>query len=161
LSSFKASRRKAGAYNQARRAIAALERGTPVRLGSYGDPAAVPLQVWIDLLAWSGSPRWTGYTHQWRDCDPEFRHYVMASCETLADANLARSQGWRVFLVIAPDAPIPAGFIECLSDSHGKTCAECGLCNGARRNVDKQPASIAIHIHGSKARRSTMLSVLK
>ena len=36
----------------------------PVRLGAYGDPAAVPTSVWADLLR--GVRRWTGYTHLWK-----------------------------------------------------------------------------------------------
>ena len=35
-----------------------------VRLGTYGDPAAVPAYVWDELL--HGTSGWTGYTHQWR-----------------------------------------------------------------------------------------------
>jgi hypothetical protein len=45
---------------------AALGRGRVVRVGTYGDPAAVPDHVWTDLL--SEADTWTAYTHQkpWR-----------------------------------------------------------------------------------------------
>lgn len=39
-------------------------RGRAVRLGTYGDPAAVPLAVWTAMLAHADGL--TGYTHQWR-----------------------------------------------------------------------------------------------
>lgn len=44
--------------------IAAMGRGRYVRLGTYGDPAAVPVYVWHALLSLSTGH--TGYTHQWR-----------------------------------------------------------------------------------------------
>ena len=34
----------------------------PVRIGSYGDPAAVPTRVWAELVRYAKN--WTGYTHQ-------------------------------------------------------------------------------------------------
>jgi len=37
--------------------------------------------------------------------------------------------------------------IECLADSHGKQCIECGLCDGAKRTDE----SIVITVHGSRA----------
>lgn len=33
----------------------------PVRIGSYGDPAAVPTRVWAELVRYAKN--WTGYTH--------------------------------------------------------------------------------------------------
>ena len=51
-----------------------------VRLGSYGDPAAVPVSVWQQLLKATQPLKKTGYTHQWHR--PEFaalRSLCMAS----------------------------------------------------------------------------------
>lgn len=50
--------------------------GLPVRLGTYGDPAAVPTVVWQTVLAQSAMH--TGYTHQWRTCDQTLAHWCMA-----------------------------------------------------------------------------------
>jgi hypothetical protein len=49
----------------------AVLRGVPaaLRIGSYGDPAAVPTWVWKDLA--SEVKIVTGYTHQWKQCDQE------------------------------------------------------------------------------------------
>src|SRR5690242_8647967 len=53
-----------------------------VRLGSYGDPAAVPLPVWDAIL--EGASGWIGYTHQWdRPANMAgYRRFCMASVET-------------------------------------------------------------------------------
>jgi hypothetical protein len=53
-----------------------LVRGRSVRLGAYGDPAAVPFEIWNKLL--STAAGWVGYTHQWRRCDRRFKSIVMA-----------------------------------------------------------------------------------
>ena len=70
--------------------------GRAVRIGSYGDPAAVPVSVWWDLI-WSAKT-WTGYTHQWRT-HPEFKSLVMASCDSFEESETARLDGWRTFRV--------------------------------------------------------------
>src|SRR4029077_11268605 len=53
-----------------------------VRLGSYGDPAAVPFDIWESALI--GSAGHNGYTHQWRHF-PELAAYCMASCDSATD----------------------------------------------------------------------------
>src|SRR3989344_7004286 len=60
-------------------AIRALGRGRMVRLGAYGDPAAVPAEVWSALCAEASG--WTGYTHQWRKA-PHLRQWCMASADS-------------------------------------------------------------------------------
>jgi hypothetical protein len=51
---------------QSAEARASIGRGRVVRVGTYGDPAAVPDHVWTELLA--EATTWTAYTHQkpWR-----------------------------------------------------------------------------------------------
>lgn len=128
-----------------------------IRLGAYGDPCAVPFDVWATLLA-SGNGRWTGYTHQFRQPWAEpYRQILMASVETLQGANEARAKGWRFFMVKpAAMGPVPLQAVECLADSRGLTCEECGICNGAIRSSGK--ASIWITVHG--ARRKNLLPVV-
>jgi hypothetical protein len=132
-----------------------------LRLGAYGDPAAVPLHVWQDVISALAPSTVTGYTHQWRSF-PEFRALVMASCDSLDEAYVAGALGWRCFTALshAPSERIP-GFVQCVSDSHGKTCEECGLCNGSVPG-DKR-ASVWIAEHGpmssAKARRSASLAL--
>ena len=57
--------------------------GKSVRVGSYGDPAAVPISVWRSLL--EAAPWHTGYTHAWRRF-AEFRGLLMASVDSEGEA---------------------------------------------------------------------------
>ena len=41
-------------------------RSRPLRIGAYGDPAAIPYQPWMELMQSIAPTAWTGYTHQWR-----------------------------------------------------------------------------------------------
>ena len=43
----------------------------PIRIGSYGDPTAVPFHVWEPIILASGSH--TGYTHAWQNCDNSWK----------------------------------------------------------------------------------------
>ena len=61
-------------------AAAAAIAGRGLRLAAYGDPAAVPFDVWRRLIARAG--RIAAYTHAWRYCDQRFRDFLMASVET-------------------------------------------------------------------------------
>lgn len=79
-------------------------RGRVLRMGAYGDPAAVPLRVWQTLAGMVDG--WTGYTHQWR----ELKHaglagYVMASADSFADRENAVAAGWRTFRVTRDTLP--------------------------------------------------------
>jgi hypothetical protein len=70
--------------------------GRMLRLGSYGDPAAIPHDVWIALLARVAGH--TGYTHQWR-AFPEYADILMASCDSVAERVQANMLGFRTFRV--------------------------------------------------------------
>lgn len=127
--------------------IARVGAGRLVRVGTYGDPAAVPSHVWSALL--SRAAGWTGYTHQ-PDRAPDLRPYLMASARSVADAARLQANGWRTFAVIPDGAPIPSGSILCPSVSRGVQCADCLLCDGARPGRERVK-SIAIPAHGSGA----------
>jgi len=113
-----------------------------IRLGTYGDPAAVPQRIWAAMVSKSAGR--TGYTHQWKD--PRFawlKAYVMASVDTPEEAAEARAAGWRTFRV-APAVGWTRENTESLcpaSEEGGKvtTCDDCQLCSGTegkgRRNV--------------------------
>ena len=76
-----------------------LIKNRAVRLGSYGDPAVVPIDVWLDLLSLTSNH--TGYTHQWRDPDKQdYKPILMASVDTLQDITDATKLGWRQFAVV-------------------------------------------------------------
>ena len=78
-----------GRYRHASLQVArAALAGLPVRLGTYGDPAAVPTVVWQTVLTQSAMH--TGYTHQWRTCDQTLAHWCMASCDTAEETAQAQ-----------------------------------------------------------------------
>jgi hypothetical protein len=131
-----------------------------LRLGAYGDPAAVPLHVWQGVISALMPSTVTGYTHQWR-AFPEFRGLVMASCDSLDDVERARELGWRCFVALPspPDDDLSYRLVQCVSDSHGRTCEQCGLCNGATEGDRRASVWIAEHgpMSSAKARRSAAL----
>ena len=129
-------------------------RGMSIRLGAYGDPAALPPNVLADIT--HGIPH-TGYTHSWRG-RPELSPWLMASVDSTDELADARTQGWRTFRVRTPDAALETAEIACpASVEAGKrtTCDRCTLCDGAR--PDDLRRSIAIMAHGSGA--STFISL--
>ncbi len=124
--------------------------GEMVRLGAYGDPAAVPFWVWSRLLARVSGH--TGYTHQWNRF-PEFAQYVMASCDSSADRTLARVLGYRTFRV-APSVgwQREAGEVLCAASAEAgrkTTCSACKACGG---HTAKARADIVIPAHGAGLR---------
>lgn len=121
--------------------------GLAVRLGAYGDPAALPYEVWEQMLVNVRS--WTGYTHQWRTCDPRFKAITMASVDTPEERREANLAGWRTFRVRGLDEPLGTREIMCpASDEagHRTTCSECLLCEGTL----KKAKDIAIIVHGAR-----------
>lgn len=93
-----------------------------VRIGTYGDPAAVPFSVWSRVVNLAANH--SGYTHQWRTCDQRLRTICMASVDLAEDAEEARAMGWRTFRVRLPESPIEEGEIVCpASDEGGR--ADC------------------------------------
>jgi hypothetical protein len=122
--------------------------GRVVRLGSYGDPAAVPLAVWGNVLSHAES--WRGYTHQWETCDAGFSRHCMASVETPAQRERALAKGFRTFRVRLPEQPLEEGEFICpASEEAGRrlTCEQCQACSGAKGGG--RNATPAILFHGS------------
>ena len=126
--------------------------GRAVRLGAYGDPAAVPFEVWQNMLA-HGVTHWTGYTHQARhpNFDVRLFRYCMASADTPKQAQKLQDRGARTFRVKTAGAQLLKGELTCKSDTEGTKCIDCGLCNGA----DSKAPSIVIDVHGSRSNRFT------
>jgi hypothetical protein len=122
-----------------------------VRLGTYGDPAAVPGAVWDNLLKHSAGH--TGYTHQ-HDKAPDYAR-MMYSADTAQEAQEAHKKGYRTFRVIPVKqwqeqgigAILGAEILCPASEEAGKrvTCDKCKLCTGS----NKPAKSIAIIAHGT------------
>ena len=131
---------------QAMKAIA----GRKVRMGSYGDPAAIPVYVWKMLLREAAGQ--TGYTHQWETCDPELLSLCMASVDSDEELVKAQEMGYRTFRVLRPDELLFAHEFVCpASDEelNRKKCVSCMACDGGH----PPKASVAINVHGQLARR--------
>ena len=102
-----------------------------VRVGTYGDPAAVPKYVWDNLL--SQAKTWTAYTHQ-KSWSPEI---CMQSADTYEQAQEHWAAGRRTFRVIQDLADLdkqnetlcPA------SKEAGRRvqCTACKLCRGSSK----------------------------
>lgn len=134
------------------KAIAAIGKGRMVRLGTYGDPAAVPAYIWESLI--SEAEGHTAYTHQsgveQAQARPEF---MMISADNEEQARVAWSNGQRTFRVIKATHEIVTGReILCPASKEAgfkTTCNSCGLCGGASIKAK----SIAIVDHGPLNRK--------
>ena len=125
-----------------------LLRGRKVRMGAYGDPAAIPIHVWEHVLSLTLAV--TGYSHQWRTASPRFALYVMASCDTVQDTIDAQALGYRTFRVTALDAKSDKQAREVICPASKEmgvktSCAACLACGGKGA---KARANIVIQVHG-------------
>jgi hypothetical protein len=121
--------------------------GHQVRLGAYGDPAAIPYRVWLNVIRCSSG--WIGYTQQWRTCDPMFSRILMASVQSEHDAEAAHSRGWRSFRVRPIDGVVRPDETICPASEeagHSTTCEHCRLCQGTARDAK----SVVIQVHGQR-----------
>lgn len=134
--------------------LPALFAGRTLRLGSYGDPAAVPVSIWLAAL--ERTIAHTGYTHQWRNpVAAPLVEFCMASADSSADRAAANAAGWRTFRVRAADGAIERREVVCpASHEAGKrtTCEDCRACGGTR---SKARADIVIIAHGNGAKHAT------
>jgi hypothetical protein len=99
-----------------------------------------------------------GYTHHWRESEVAhaWKGRLMASCDTLEDADRAMDEGWRAAAVVLSDHPrvskTPRGrtVLVCpaqLKDDHSVTCNTCRLCDASARGP-----IIAFRAHGNDQR---------
>jgi hypothetical protein len=122
-----------------------------IRLGAYGDPAAVPIEVWDKLCKYCKS---TGYTHQWRNCDERFAEYCMASCDSPIDVLQSTVKGYRTFFVqnvkeiteaFKSVKDIKLAWCPASKEKgRATTCSKCMACSGTRSNLH---SNISIMMH--------------
>jgi hypothetical protein len=125
--------------------------GRRIRLGAYGDPAAVPYSVWHWLTF--AAVGHTGYTHQWRHprFDVRLLDLCMASCDSELDVHalLCWYPEARWFRVRAPgQALLLPGEVQCPATPEGgnrSSCDRCGLCAGS----SVLAKSVSLDAHGS------------
>lgn len=108
-----------------------------VRIGSYGDPAAVPFRVWTELVRYVPKLQHTGFTHLWQQCDPRLKTLCMASTDTPEERAEAQALGWRTFTVTPelhsniPNVTVQRDVLCPATDaSKGKACPSCRDAEG-------------------------------
>ena len=151
---------KRGSYTKASTGEVALYlTGLKLRIGTYGDGAAAPINVWQELTQFTEDH--VGYSHQW--LNPSFDHQswgklVMASADSIDEAAQANLYGMRVFRVsIGTDKQ--SGEVSCpASAESGKktTCENCMVCAGTSKAA--KDIVIADHALGHKRR---VISIVK
>ena len=118
-------------------ALGAIGKGRTVRLGTYGDPAAVPTWIWKHLLIDAAGH--TGYTHQWKATRlRDILEFCQASVDSCRDVEIldrvAPGAGYfRVLPVVGDAAPLD-GEIVCPS-LQGVHCQDCQLCDATGMRV--------------------------
>lgn len=147
-----------------------LFRDRFVRIGSYGDPAAVPVEMWDRICGVSAG--YTGYTHQWKNCDQRLQKYCMASVDSIKgymkEYEQARKLGWRTFRVreSLENTLMSDEFVCPASKEAGvlTTCEKCNLCCGHNRINGKNPV-IMLHadseLMGSTWRKNRYIRIMK
>ena len=119
-----------------------------LRLGSAGDPAMIPVNIWHKML--ENVKTNTGYTHQWReDFAKPFKGIVQASCDSETDYIAAKLENWFTFNVKPSIVDDYEGTIHCqasIEKGQKTNCATCGLCSGNQ-------ADIIINAHGNNANK--------
>lgn len=122
--------------------------GRAVRLGSYGDPAAVPKEIWQPLLDVATFA--TGYTHQ---PSAENTAYCMASADSEAEAIAYQAKGMRTFRVKSERDPLLKGEILCPASVNEQIqCIDCRICSGGSEGTN-----VAINAHGQRAKRYDLI----
>lgn len=123
-----------------------LFEGRQLRLGAYGDPASVPFRVWKTPLSLAVGH--TGYTHQikHKNFDKRYLSICQVSADTPKQAIAYQELGAKTFRVALPKDKMLKGEKVCLSETQGKQCARCMLCNGSKQNI-------VIAVHGSRMKR--------
>lgn len=156
------SARKKAARSPGERTIEAAIAGAArsarmLRATGIGDigRSGVAIADYVTGAARSAGLALVGYTHHWREpaVKAAWGGRLMASTETLADADRAVNEGWRATVIVPADAPrtssTPAGrkVLVCpaqVAEGSGVTCNSCRLCDASRPGP-----VIAFRAHGN------------
>jgi hypothetical protein len=150
---------KRGSYHRASTIgdVQSFIDGDMLRVGSYGDPASVPADLWELLLQCTDGGH-TAYTHGHTVSDSlgdNAARFSMVSADNQSMAATAHNKGYRTFRVIPVSdyathgkASLMKNEILCPASKESgykSTCFSCGLCNGNKSKAK----SIAIVAHGT------------
>lgn len=145
---------KRGRYERATPTqLRAILAGRKIRLGTYGDPAAAPVEMWQTITADAAGV--VGYSHQWQSVNFDHAAWaplVMASADTIDEAAQANLYGMRVFRV-SVGVDKQAGEVTCPASAEGgkkATCDTCMLCGGTSKSA--RDIVIADHASGHQRR---------
>ena len=125
-----------------------------IRIGTYGDPAAVPVYIWKRILVKARSN--TGYTHQWKKAPLEFRDFLMASVDNVDEVFEARALGYRTFRIIDDNEAFLKNEIGCPASKEMGSKTTCSACKGCGGTGSKAKVGFAIMDHGPIVRMQRM-----
>ena len=122
-------------------------QGGSLRMGSYGDPASIPFEIWEAIGVGSGEFRHTSYTHGYLmpGFDARFLDVSMISLDPISE-KLPNLPVGRTFRAIAKVQDLRPDEILCPGSQEGgfrTTCKKCGLCKGLARKAK----NIAVLMH--------------
>jgi hypothetical protein len=149
-----------GKYRHATMEDLAYLRNQSLRIGTYGDPVAIPVGVWNSIVGGKRQKR-TGYTHQWTQSNAQaYKHLLMASTASSQENTVAGSMGWRTFRIRpSVESPVNNKEVVCpASEEGGKKvqCVTCSLCSGSKLNAK----SVVIVSHGFRKRKASRLAAV-
>lgn len=141
-------------------AMAALNGARMVRVGALGDPSRVNHRTLRSNARYvrKRGMAFVGYTHHHREArNANLKDLLMASCETIEQADEAVSRGWRATTIVSWDFKgkrfiTPAGnqALVCPAQTTTNiTCNDCRLCDASRDTPFKV---IAFKDHGPQTR---------
>jgi hypothetical protein len=148
FAAFKRGRYAAPGIDYDVKLLPLLFEGLAFRIGTYGDPTAIPFQVWraATLKALFDN----GYTHQWQD--PRFAAFkllCMASVDSLEEMHEAQAMGWRTFRVRGAQEPLDREVERpCPASKEAGKKTSCDKCKGCGGIGAKAKISFAIISHG-------------
>ncbi len=149
---------KSGSYEHYSSKHSGIFAKRVLRLGSYGDPVAVPLSVLLPII--KNSLAVIGYTHQWEDSRfVEWQNYLMASVQSESGRLSAKAMGWRTFRMRLAGSPLMPGEFVCPASPEGgdkMDCSRCLACSGGR----PEQASPVIIAHGPPTKLFTLTRLL-
>ena len=144
-----------------------------IRIGAYGDPYSVPIEVWETLQSRLKDAKILGYTQQWRKDDAQpYAKFCMASVFSESEAQDALDLGWRYFRVRnSVDESVLKNEIVCPASKeqdYRMNCNVCRVCNGVKTKnsgggtLDKDSrASVVIVAHGIKAKTAKFAKIIR
>lgn len=114
-----------------------------VRLGAYGDPAAIPGFIIEAILKYAKA--YTSYTHNGQ-YNPVVAELSQASVESAKQAKDWQAKGYKTFRIKLDSEPLVEDEIACPNEKRPDIqCRDCLLCDG-------QKANIAVNVHGAKSK---------